>query len=219
MPNDISKLDSIKPSVEKLSTEERGLLAAYIMRHSMGAAFGAAFGIKSDPIPDGMTIGKAIDEQKVFIEKQKAEVEAKKIEQEKAEASRKALAEQMAKVLSVRLVGIQLHKASYSNFDVENYIKLTFVFENKGLKSITGIKGIATFKDKFGDIISEVPIKVSEEIKAGNTVTISLSKKYNQFEHEDQSLVNQDVATTNFSISPEVVLFDDGSKFEAPISK
>lgn len=219
LPKDISKMDTIKPALEKLSPEEKELVAGYIMRHTVGAAFGAAFGVKTDPIPDGMTIGKAIDEQRGLVEKQKAEEAAKKLEEEKADAARKALADQMAQVLSVRLADIQLHKASYRDFDVENYIKLTIDFENKGSKAITGLKGIATFKDKFGDTVSELPIKVEQEIPAGKNVTIKLSKRFNQFDAEDRKLANQDAATTNFSVSPEIVLFGDGTKFEAPKAK
>ena len=216
LPKDISKMDSIKPAIEKLSQDERELVAGYVMRHTIGATFGAAFGVKADPIPDGMTIGKAIDEQRGFVEKQKAEVAAKKLEKEKADASRKALADQMAQVLSVRLTGIELHKASYRDFDVENYIKLTIEFDNKGSKAIAGVKGIATFKDKFGDTVSELPIKVEQEIPAGKNITVRLSKRFNQFDAEDRRLANQDATTTNFTVSPEVVLFADGTKFEAP---
>ena len=219
LPKDISKMDTIKPAMEKLSPEDKELVAGYIMRHTVGAAFGAAFGVKADPIPDGMTIGKAIDEQRGLVEKQKAEEAAKKLEKEKADAARKALADQMAQILTARLADIQLHKASYRDFDVENYIKLTIEFENKGSKPITGLKGIATFKDKFGDTVSELPIKVEQEIPAGKTVTIKLSKRFNQFDAEDRRLSNQDAATTNFSVSPEVVLFGDGTKFEAPKAK
>jgi len=214
LPKDLSNIETIKPSLDKLSPEERGFVAGYIMRHTIGAAFGSAFGVKADPIPDGMTIGKAINEQKEFIEKQKSIEAAKKLEKEKADAARKVLADQMAKVLTVRLIDIQLHKATYSNFDVNNSINLTFSFENKGLKTITGLKGIATFKDKFGDLISELPIKVDQEIQAGKSVTISLSKNFNQFDSGDRNLASLEAAKTNFSISPEVILFSDGTKFD-----
>ena len=86
LPRDMSKMESIKPAIEKLTPEERELVAGYIMRHTVGAAFGSAFGVKADPIPDGMTIGKAIDEQRGLMEKKKAEETAKKTAKEKVEA-------------------------------------------------------------------------------------------------------------------------------------
>ena len=125
----------------------------------------------------------------------------------------------MAQVLSVRIANIDLHKASYRDFDVENYIKLTIEFENKGTKAITGLKGIATFKDKFGDTVSELPIKVEQEIPAGKNVTIKLQKRFNQFDEEDRRLANLDAASTKLTVSPEVVLFSDGTKFAAPKAK
>ncbi len=122
----------------------------------------------------------------------------------------------MAQVVSVRLADIDLHKASFRDFDVENYIKLTIEFDNKGSKTITGLKGVATFKDKFGDTVSELPIKVEQEIPAGKSVTVKLSKRYNQFDAADRRLANLNAASTKFAVSPEVVLFSDGTKFEAP---
>jgi len=149
----------------------------------------------------------------------KAEEEVKKAEREKAEASRKALADQMAQVLSVRFVDVKLHKASFRDFDVESYVRFAIEFNNMGSKTITGMKGIANFKDKFGDTISELPIKVEQKLPAGEKVIIILSKRFNQFEPVDRTLANLDTATTSFTVSPEVVLFSDGSKFEAPKAK
>lgn len=216
LPKDISSLDKIKPAIEKLTQEEKELLSGYIMRHTIGAAFGGAFGIKAEPIPDGMTIGKAIEEQRGLAEKQKAANAAEKLERAKIDASRKALADQMAQILSSRLTTIGLHKASYRDFDMESSIELTIEFENKGNKSISGLKGISIFKDKFGDKVAELPIKIEQEIPAGKKVAIKLSKRFNQFIAEDRRLSTIDAATTNFSFSPDVILFSDGSKFEAP---
>jgi hypothetical protein len=208
-------MESIKPALEKLTPEEKELVAGYVARHTIGAAFGAAFGVKADPIPDGMTIGKAIEEQRRFVEQRKAEEAVKKAAKEKAEAERKALADQMAQVLSVRLVALDLHKATFRDLDVENYIRLAIEFNNKGSKGIAGLKGMATFKDKFGDTVSELPIKVEQQIPAGKTVTVKLQKRYNQFSEEDRRLANLNAASTNFTVAPEVVLFSDGTKFEA----
>src|SRR5690348_12023141 len=73
IPQDIEKMDSIKPAMEKLSPEDRTLVAGYIMRHTVGAQMQGLFGVKGDPIPPGMTIGKAIDEQKAFLAERQAE--------------------------------------------------------------------------------------------------------------------------------------------------
>lgn len=215
LPSDLTKMESIKPAMEKLKPEDRDLLAAYIVRHTFGAAMGAAFGVKGEPIPPGMTIGKAIAAQRSFMETAKALEATQKLEAERIAAAKKALSDQMIQLLSARLVDLTLHKATYQDFDVENYVKLAIEFQNKGSKTISGLKGLAVFKDKFGDTVSELPIKVEQEISAGKTITVDLQKRYNQFNTEDQKLANLSATTAKFSISPEVILFADGTKFEA----
>lgn len=67
LPKDLEKMESIKPAMEKLTPEERELAAGYIMRHTIGAKLGGLFGGKEVPgIPEGMTLGKAIEEQRKF---------------------------------------------------------------------------------------------------------------------------------------------------------
>lgn len=43
LPKDVSKPDTLKPVLDKLSPEERELLAGYVARHTMG---GARLGIR-----------------------------------------------------------------------------------------------------------------------------------------------------------------------------
>lgn len=67
VPTDISKWShSVKPSLMKLTPEEKELFSQYAIRHSLGAADGH-IGTKSDPIPKDMTIGKAIEEQRSYV--------------------------------------------------------------------------------------------------------------------------------------------------------
>lgn len=218
VPKDLGGLEAIKPAIEKLKPEERELFTGYMLRHTVGAAMGKAFGVAAEPIPDGMTVGKAIEDQRGFVAKQKAEAEAKKMAQEKAEAERKALIAQMATVLAVRLSDLSLHRATYRDMDVKSRIDLTFEFENKGTKDISGVKGRATFKDKFGDLISASSLKVEDVLPAGKTTTVRLSRNFNQFDNEDRLLANADAGSITFELAPEVVLFADGTKFEAPKS-
>ena len=67
IPRELDKMDSIKPAMEKLTVEEKELAASYIMRNTIGAKLGALFGGKEGTgIPEGMTLGKAIEEQRKF---------------------------------------------------------------------------------------------------------------------------------------------------------
>jgi hypothetical protein len=223
LPKDLAGMESIKPAIEKLPAAERELVAGYIVRHTLGASLGAAFGVKTDPIPDGMTIGRAITEQREFVEKLQAEEAARKSQEavkkaarDKARAERAALAVQMKALIGVRLTHLSLHKATFRDGDVKSRINLVFEFENKGTKDITGIKGIATFKDTFGDTVATVPFKVETQIAAGKMTSTRLGKDYNQFNDADRKLADLEASKVVFDLDPEVVLFADGSKFEAP---
>jgi hypothetical protein len=73
VPIDIAKWrDTVKPSLQKLTTEERQLFTQYVRRHTILADEVGLHGDKADPIPEDMTIGKAIAEQRDFIAEQQA---------------------------------------------------------------------------------------------------------------------------------------------------
>lgn len=60
VPTDVSKWSSaVKPSLQKLTREEKILFSQYAIRHTVGA--------DADPIPQDMTIGRAIEEQRNYI--------------------------------------------------------------------------------------------------------------------------------------------------------
>ena len=69
-------------------------------------------------------------------------------------------------------------------------------------------------RDKFGDTIAAVPFKLTQAIPSGKTVTVTLSRDYNQFNDEDRKLAAMDASI--LELAPDVLLFSDGSKFEAP---
>jgi len=72
VPTDISKWSSsVKPSLQKLTPEERELFSQYAIRHTIGAANGH-IGSETDPIPEDMTIGKAIAEQRNYMAREQA---------------------------------------------------------------------------------------------------------------------------------------------------
>ena len=67
VPTDISKWSAtVKPSLQKLTPEERFLFSQFAIRHIAEAA-NANTGNKTDPIPENMTIGKAIEEQRNYV--------------------------------------------------------------------------------------------------------------------------------------------------------
>jgi len=74
VPADVTKWSAaVKPSLEKLTQEERVLFSQYAIRHTIRAAMVGLMGNKADPIPKGMTIGKAIEEQRNYLAKQQSQ--------------------------------------------------------------------------------------------------------------------------------------------------
>jgi hypothetical protein len=68
VPADISKWSvTVRPALQKLKPEERILFSQYAVRHMDGTAAGGLIGDKTGPIPEDMTIGKAIEEQRNYI--------------------------------------------------------------------------------------------------------------------------------------------------------
>lgn len=85
VPTDISKWSSaVKPSLQKLTPEEKGLFSQYAIRHMAGADVGH-IGNKADPIPEGMTIGKAIEEERNYIAREQAKQSDKKTSKDKTQ--------------------------------------------------------------------------------------------------------------------------------------
>ena len=73
VPIDITKWrDTVKPSLKKLTPEEQELFTQYVRRHTVLADEVGLHGDIADPIPEDMTIGKAIKEQRDYIATQQA---------------------------------------------------------------------------------------------------------------------------------------------------
>lgn len=211
IPKDISKWETeLKPYIEKLSGEDKTLLTKYLMRAKLGEAFGG------QGMPEGLTIGQAIDKQKEFeAEQAKKELEAKllkeKVEREKAE-----LAKKVNEVLTVAYIGKSYAAADIYSGRYQNAILVEFAFENKGSKDISGFKGTAEFSDMFGDKVKSVNLSYDKNIPAGKTINWKGQIDFNQFMGADVKFRDMEKDKVKFVFSPEMVVFTDGSKLEIP---
>ncbi|MCG6932519.1 MAG: hypothetical protein LJE57_02675 [Gallionella sp.] len=83
VPTDIKEWsNSVKPSLMKLTPDEKALFSRYAIRH-MNAALPGTIGSKSDPIPEDMTIGKAIAEERADEARDQAKLPDAKAETNK----------------------------------------------------------------------------------------------------------------------------------------
>ena len=220
LPRELDKMESVKPAMEKLTPEERDLVAGYIMRHTIGAKLGGLFGGKEGPgIPEGMTLGKAIDEQRKF--KADAAIEEAKQQALKAklQAEREAAIKPMREAITVMLVSKGIYvEHGYSGMVMDEKLKVTFGYKNNTDKDIAGVKGYISVKDLFGDEISGFLISNDNTIKSGKTETWtgSRSVKYSLGNNKDRKLAELEDDKYKVVWEPRMIVFKDGTKLTVP---
>ncbi|WP_429023793.1 hypothetical protein [Aeromonas allosaccharophila] len=213
LSSDIStwKTDSsLEAAVKKLSDEDKKLLSAYAMRVTMGQAFGGT------GIPQGATIGSAIDAQKSWEEAQRqakaqqdalaAEVQKKQLESLK----------EMNGALTTSLLKFAYVPANTDAQQYSDFFEVQIAFKNNTQDKIIGVRGVVVFKDVFGDTIKSINLSNDGDIQAGATVIYNGTMDYNQFMDDDKKLRNTDKSKLIFEWIPDTYLFDGGKRLEMP---
>jgi hypothetical protein len=220
LPRDLDKMESIKASMEKLTPEERELAAGYIMRHTIGAKLGGLFGGKEGPgIPEGMTLGKAIDEQRKFKADAAFEEAKQQALKAKLEAEREAVLKPMREAITVTLVSKKIAtERGYSGIVMDENLEVTFGYKNNTDKDVSGVKGRVSVNDLFGDEISAFQISNDSTIKAGQTATWSGSRsvRFSMGSNKDRKLA--ELGEDKFKVvwQPQAIVFSDGTKLAVP---
>lgn len=220
LPRDLDKMDTIKPAMEKLTPEERELAAGYIMRHTIGAKLGGLFGGKEGPgIPEGMTLGKAIEEQRKF--KADAAIEEAKQQALKAklQAEREAAQKQMREAVTVTLVSKKLvTEHGYSGIVTDENLQVVFGYKNNTDRDVAGVKGYVSVKDLFGEEISGFLISNDNTIPAGQSATWtgSRSVRFALGDNKDRKLAELGEDKYKVVWEPEMIVFKDGTKLTTP---
>jgi hypothetical protein len=220
LPRDLDKMDTIKPAMEKLTPEERELAAGYIMRHTVAAKLGGLFGGKEGPgIPEGMTIGKAIDEQRQFKADAALEEAKQQALKAKLQAEREAAQKQMREAVTVTLVSKKLVvEHGYSGIVTDENLQVVFGYKNNTDKEVAGVKGYVSVKDLFGEEISGFLISNDTTIPAGQSTTWtgSRSVRFSLGHNNDRKLA--DLGEDKYKVvwEPEMIVFKDGTKLTAP---
>ena len=221
VPTSIDKMDSIKPQLEKLTTEERELFSKYVLRHTLGAAMGGLFGIKAEPIPEGITIGKAIDEQRDFLTKEKLREAEEKALKEKVKAEQQKAMDEMSKAALVTLVSKKIRaETGYSGITIDEKLIVSIAFKNTSPKDIAGIKGTLDAVDIFGEQLSGFNISYDKTLKPGETATWvgGRSVKYGMNESKDRKFAELPEDKYKLSWKPDMIIFRDGTKLTKPSS-
>lgn len=196
------------------------MFAGYVMRNTLGAKLGGLFGGKEGPgIPDGMTIGKAIEDQRKFKADRAVEEAKAAALKEKLRAEQETAMKAMREVITLTLVSKALiEERGMSGMLMDENLQVTFGYKNNSAKDIAGVKGYVSVKDLFGDEISGFAISNDKTIKAGESITWtgSRSVKYSMGNNKDRKLVELTDDKYKVIWEPSIVVFTDGTKLVAP---
>lgn len=220
LPQDLDKMESIKPAIEKLAPEERELVTGYIMRHTIGAKMKGFLGGAEGPgIPQGMTIGKAIEEQRKFIVDQKVEEQKQASLKAALQAKREVTLKPMREAVTVSLVSKKIKpEYGYSGILKDENLVVAFGYKNNTKKDISGVKGYVSVRDLFGDELSGFAISNDTTIPAGESIAWigSRSVKYAMGDNKDRKLAELDDSKYKVIWEPQIIVFTDGTKLELP---
>ena len=148
VPKDLAAMEAVKPALEKLTPEERELFAGYVMRNTLGAKLGGLFGGKEGPgIPDGMTVGKAIEDQRKFKADRAVEEAKQAALKEKLNAGREAAMKTMRDAVTVTLLSKAIEEErGISGMLMDENLQVTFGYKNNSTKEIAGVKGYVSVR-------------------------------------------------------------------------
>jgi hypothetical protein len=220
LPREMQKMDSIAPAMRMLTDEERKLVSGYMMRHTFGPnptlgsllLSGKGFNAPAD-IPEGMTIGKAIEEQRKFRDDASAEEVKQAALKAKLEADREAIRKPMRDAVTVTLVSKTL-KTNPSMGAMGDRLEVVFGYKNNTSKDIAGVKGRVTVKDLFGDHISTFPLSYDTTLPAGQSQTSTGGRMLFSFGggSDDRRLSTLDADKYRVVWEPQIIVFTDGTK-------
>lgn len=177
----------------------------------MGAVLQAGFGAK---LPhDTMTIAEILTWARTAqARRDSADAEATRLAS--AERAREEqLRQELDSVLTVAVVSKGFLGSDLEAGRYEDFITLTFAYQNKGTKAIRAFRGSVIFLDVFGDTIYSAGLKVDDPLGPGQTRRESgRTIKYNQFMATHQRLRNTELSNMKIIWQPTDVIFADGTK-------
>lgn len=186
---------------DRLSEDDYKAFTGHLMRYGIRQVLK---GEKADF--DSMTVRQALADQHTWQEENDKQEKATADLKKKIEQEQKDFAASVAETLTATLVSKTLSD------DIIKEVHIKIAFENKGQKEISGIKGIAIFKDMFGDDLLSTEIKVDDNIAPGKKIIWSGSKHYNQFDKEDIAFATADPDKIKFEFRPTTIIFKDGTQ-------
>lgn len=219
IPTDIElwKNDDFASEIQKLDEEDRSAMAKWMIRTAMLKEF------RGTNVPEGMTIGKAIAEQKEFDKAAAAEaaVEAETIKAK--ELANSEVENEMRSVAKVTVTQFMFDLGEQIEYAFDDRFLMSMDITNIGVKNITAIKGSIAVTNAFDEHIKTFSLVIDNTIPGSpadsdtaTKITWSGEMDINQFDEGDNILKTSDPAKLKFLWKPVAIVFDDGTKMEAP---
>lgn len=216
IPSDTAAWDKeLAPVIKKLGADDQKLLQGYLMRVKLSESLSATLGKGFEGIPLGTTVGKAIEEQRQWVQEQALKAAQEKALKERlaqeARAARAALNDAVAVVLVLKQQVPAEPRAGRFSAQQRFSIGVT----NRSTKTISGVSGTLRFVDRFDVEVGAVSFRMNEEIRPGFDATWDGVRDYNQFIREHKAVWNLSDGEYTTRFEPDVILFADGSRLSA----
>ena len=209
LPSDVSRWDDLRGPLDKLSSTDRRLAVAYLDRTKAAASY------SGQPIPAGVTLGQAIDNQKAFEQTQAQQRLANRGQQDEADLRRKDAEDRAAQVFGVRLLAKEIIGADFSTENRSDQVAFTFELRNNSDKELSDVKGNLTVADSWFVIdLKTIPLDYRQPMPAGAVETWTARVPLSPQATIDQRIRNTDLSQMKVTFTPELVQFADGSRVD-----
>jgi hypothetical protein len=199
-----------RPTIERLPQGERSVLVAYLARVKQAAA------LSGQPIPAGVTVGQAIDEQRRFEQSQATSRATAVAAQLRLDQERRDLERRVAEVLSVTLVNKRIVPADLAAGSRAELGILSFELQNRTVQPIVHLAGTIRLSDGFAGDLASVRVDGVGPIAPGATLQWESSVTLDLQSNAGQRLRNSEPSRLTATFSPDVVELTDGTRLVAP---
>lgn len=201
--------ESFKKAIQGLEASEKETAARFLARAALGTAFGAA-------IPEGLTVGEAIEKQKTWEAEQSAKEAEQKALAEKVAKERAEAEARMNAAVTYAVASIRIEEANMYAHKFRDSFLFDQAVENKSDREIAAVKGTVHFRDVFGDPVMSMGVGIDNAIPPGGRATWTGSLDFNQFMDDHKRLRATPLEKMKVVFEPLVIIFSDGSRMEAP---
>jgi hypothetical protein len=201
-----------RPTIERLPQSERSVLVAYLARVKQAAA------LSGQPIPSGITVGQAIDEQRGYEQTQASTQATAVAAQLRLDQERRDLDRRAAEVLGVSLVNKRIVPADFASGSRTELGILSFELQNRANQPIARLAGTIRLTDGFAGDLAAVRVDGVGPIAPGDTLPWETSVVLDLQSNAGQRIRNSEPSRLTATFTPDFLDLDDGTRLVAPSS-